>query len=142
MAEAEVLNWEVEPIPDADKLYLRVHSDHLQAGELHPGVFRQRGARGMSVDWQKYATPEESIARSGASDKTKVGIVALVVGIVRTIPGLDARHDPDVERRNRAHSLVTGMIEEYGDLPAKVRKTMIRSMLFEKFSEWAVPPLA
>lgn len=141
MAETETLDWVVERIPDADKLFIRVHSDHLSAGELHPGIFRQQGPDGMSVDWAKYATPEECIARSGASDKAKVGIVTLVTGIVRAIPGLDARHDPNIERRNRAHSLVTGIMEEYGGLPAKVRKTMVRSQLFEKFNEWTLRPL-
>jgi hypothetical protein len=102
--------WEVEDIPDGDRLFLRVHANDVRAsgGKLHPGVFReQRGS--MSVDWEKYSTAEES--RNRARHPERVGILALIAGYVRSIEGLTVLHEPDEERRNRAHSGVHGIFD-------------------------------
>jgi hypothetical protein len=130
--------WEVEDIPDGDRLFLRVHANDVRAsgGKLHPGVFReQRGS--MSVDWEKYSTAEES--RNRARHPERVGILALIAGYVRSIEGLTVLHEPDEERRNRAHSGVHGIFDPAAANP-EVRKTMIRSKLFALFNQWLLEP--
>jgi len=55
--------WPIEPIPDADNVFMRVHRMYFREGELQPGVFKQQGD-GMSVDWDKYSTAEETKKRA------------------------------------------------------------------------------
>lgn len=116
--------WPVEEIPDADVLYYRVHkrryletSNALPADapqdELPPNLFKFiRGD--LSVDWSKYATPQE------AKDRARVpadnGIVGFQAGPVRA-QDHQVVHTP--EQNNRAHSSVRG--EE-----PKVRVTLSR----------------
>jgi hypothetical protein len=130
--------WQVEHIPNEDRIFLRVHVNDVKAseGKLHPGVFReQRGS--LSVDWEKYSTSEES--RNRARNPAKVGIVALVTGGVRSIDDLAVLHEPDEGRNNRAHSAVHGIFDANAPNP-EVRKTMIRSRLFALFNEWLLEP--
>ena len=105
--------WPVEEIPDADVLYYRVHkrryletSNALPADapkdELPPNLFKFiRGD--LSVDWSKYATPQE------AKDRARVpadnGIVGFQAGPMRA-QGHEVEHTP--EQNNRAHSSVRG----------------------------------
>lgn len=130
--------WEVEDIPDEDRLFLRVHVNDVRAsgGKPHPGVFRERQGS-MSVDWGKYSTAEES--RNRARHPERVGILALIAGSVRSIEGLTVLHEPDEERNNRAHSGVHGIFDPGADDP-DVRKTMIRSKLFALFNQWLLEP--
>jgi hypothetical protein len=130
--------WPVENIPDEDRLFLRVHVNDVRAsgGKLHPGVFReQQGA--MSVDWEEYSTAEESRNRAGHPER--VGILALVAGGVRSVDELTVLHEPDEERRNRAHSGVHGITDLAAENPG-VRKTMIRAKLFALFNQWLLEP--
>lgn len=122
--------WPVEEIPDADVLYYRVHkrryletSNALPADapqdELPPNLFKFiRGD--LSVDWSKYATPQE------AKDRARVpadnGIVGFQAGPVRA-QDHQVVHTP--EQNNRAHSSVRG--EE-----PKVRVTLSR------IAQWTV----
>lgn len=99
-------NWAIESIPDEDVVYLRVHENHFRDGTFVYLVFQNRGS-GMSVEWCKYATPEE--ARQCARDPTKNGIVALAVGGVRAIPTQRVEHVPT---HNRAHAEVRGEKDE------------------------------
>lgn len=125
-------DWEVEDIPNPARLYLRVHINNLRDKQLHPGVVREQGEDGMSVDWDKYSTPQE--ARLRAKKPEKVGIVTLIAGAVRGIEGVDVIHDPirDPPEPNRAHSLVVGM---HG------RETMVRGLLFEQVDHnWTINP--
>src|SRR5437870_13118924 len=59
--------WEAEEIPNEDFLFMRVHHSYLDDdGESIPGAFRNQPPKigGMSTDWQKYSTPEHTIARA------------------------------------------------------------------------------
>jgi hypothetical protein len=108
--------WPIEVIPDASQLFMRAHKSLLLDGEIRPNIFREQGA-GMSVDWDKYSTPEQSRARSKVPADN--GIVQLNTSLVRMIPGLKVTHDPVQEgvvdnqgkplSANRAHSLVKGV---------------------------------
>lgn len=96
--------WPGEEIPNEHSVFMRVHKNYLNAaGELIPGVFRDQGA-GMSTDWEKYSTAEETRARS--KSPLDNGVIKLSVGSMRLIEGLTVEHEP-IEI-NRAHSEVFG----------------------------------
>ena len=93
--------WDVEEIPNQDRVFYRVHRTHRTLG---PSIFReQEGA--MSTDWEKYSTPEES--RGRARIPADNGIVALQAGEIRSVPGLSLTHTPLNE--NRSHADVVGI---------------------------------
>jgi len=51
-----------------------------------PGIFKNTPAdSGMSCDWEKYSTPEES--RAGAKDPSVNGVLAIIAGEAHAIPG-------------------------------------------------------
>jgi hypothetical protein len=111
--------WPSEPIPDEDRLYRWAHQqwfDHT-TGELSPTFFKNASdpltrREGMSSDWSRYSTPEESRHRARNPDVN--GVIELTVHDVRAIPAQAVEHtpiqnhlDPDV-RDNRAHTDVFG----------------------------------
>jgi hypothetical protein len=60
------MEWPVEPIPVHDHLYFRVHQMYIRSDGIAPAAFTNRPAGGesMSVDWARYATPEETRGRA------------------------------------------------------------------------------
>jgi hypothetical protein len=119
--------WEVEPIPDADAVFYRVHSGDLLDGKLHPGVFRERNG-GMSSDWEKYSTADASRLRARHPGRT--GIVTLNVGPLRELT-LQVIHAPDYARDNRSHANISGM---------SAQKLRIRTELYRRFGSWTLRP--
>ena len=119
MADDELsVSWEAEAIPDADEVYMRAHRTHFTPkGELRPGVFRDQGA-GMSADWSKYATPEETRARAKTPEANAV--LALGVGALREVETLSVVHEPLAEEANRSHS------EVFGTKTEEVRLKLLR----------------
>ena len=95
----EQLDFPTEDIPDADQVFMRAHRNFLRNGAITPNVFRAQG-EGMSVDWSKYASPDDT--RSRARKPLDNAILALVAGEVRSKTGLGVNHTPLPE--NRAHS--------------------------------------
>jgi hypothetical protein len=97
-----------EEIPNADQLYYRVHVGFVKHanGKLRPNCFRDKNADGMSTDWSKYATPEQT-RRRGAKQVTDYGIAGLPVEAVRLIEALTVVHVP--RDNNDAHSHVLGL---------------------------------
>ena len=81
----------------------------------------------MSTNWEKYSTAEQTRGQPPQSN----GVVALVSGDVRTIPGLSVEHTPSAE--NRAHTDVLGLEDEE-------TKTERRDQLFEVCSTWLLTP--
>jgi hypothetical protein len=130
--------WGTEDIPNDANLFLRVHVNQVPDGKLHPGIFREKEGS-MSVDWEKYSTAQES--RSRAKKPERNGIVALNAGGVRSVDELQVKHEPDEERKNRAHSSVHGLYDPAAQNP-DVRKTMIRAELFKIFNQWTIEPNA
>ena len=64
----QVSNYGIEEIPDTARLYYRIHKNIYMAtvraagipqGKLPSSVFRFQGGD-LSVDWSKYAKPEET----------------------------------------------------------------------------------
>lgn len=107
------IDWPVEHIPDEADVYLRAHRKHLRDRTLLPGVFQEHDG-GMSVDWEKYSTPEET--RQRARKPMDNAVVSLPVGGIRDIKIRDTQilevtHEPDTESPNQAHSEVFGLPE-------------------------------
>jgi len=98
---ADALDFQIEEIPDADSVFMRAHKDYIRDGDLMSGVFREQDG-GMSVDWDRYATPEDTRAR--AKTPSKNAVLSLSVAGIRKIRELDVKHTP--EATNRAHSEV------------------------------------
>jgi hypothetical protein len=120
---ADEVTWPVEAIPDADEVFMRAHEAYFRDGSLQPGVFRQQG-KGMSVDWNRYATPEET--RRRATNPSANAVIATVVGRIRNIPNLQVQHDPDYERKNRAHSSVFGLSAQGSPELVETRVKLLR----------------
>ena len=58
----------------------------------------------ISVDWDRYAMPEQSLA---LAERPTHGICGLQAQFPRSLE-LTATHSPDRERGNRAHASITG----------------------------------
>jgi hypothetical protein len=105
-----LIGFPVEEIPNEDWLYLRVFHAHVEDGEPTAAAFRDHvseGRRpGMSVNWNRYATAEETRSQ-GSQGPEKYGVVKMLAGEVRRIQGLSVEHDPEWPN-NRAHSEVYG----------------------------------
>ena len=114
------VNWESEIIPDLARLFLRVHRSYIREGRPVPGAFRDIGA-GMSTDWDKYSTPEESRARARKPDEN--GIVEMNTATVRGISALVVEHTPSRQFNNRAHTDVVG--EKTEEVRVKLRRLAV-----------------
>ncbi len=102
--------WQPEQIPNRDRLFMRIDKTwRKKDGSIAPSGFQNRGA-GMSTDWVKYATPQET--RRRAKQPGHNAVVTLHVGSVRELPEQQVEHTPDVERANRAHTDVFGEKDE------------------------------
>jgi len=106
------LPWDIEDIPDADALYMRIHNADIDAdGEPMPRAFRLRKDKdgvpeaGMSTDWNKYSTAEQSRQRARVPNDN--AIISMNVGDVRSIPDQKVEHKPIPE--NRSHSEISGV---------------------------------
>jgi hypothetical protein len=84
----------------------------VKNGKLQPGVFQdkkgdppQHSEGGMSTDWEKYSTPQQT--RERAKNPADNAVIGLPVGPVTKIP-LEVKHTPDIERMNRAHTDIIG----------------------------------
>lgn len=120
------LGFSAEQIPNSDSVFMRAHRIHFRNGGLEPGVFKAHGG-GMSVDWEKYSTPEQTQQRGkNAQDNA---VLVLQVGDIRAIKGLDVNHRPIAE--NRAHSDVT--------LPEKREELVETRMLLKRVAKIAIP---
>ncbi|MBW4618834.1 MAG: hypothetical protein KME17_05685 [Cyanosarcina radialis HA8281-LM2] len=103
--------WESEDIPNTDRLFMRVHSQNIdENGKLKPGAFRNLPkdlpGSGMSTDWEKYSTPEETQKR--ARKPSENAVIQLVCEEVRQVPGQTVTHTPKPEFNNQAHTDVYG----------------------------------
>ena len=100
------VDWPQEQIPDRDDMFMRAHWMFFRARHLQPGVFRSHDG-GMSADWDKYSSAEET--RQRAKTPQDNAVISLSAGSIRNINTLNVQHTP--EPTNRAHSDVTGFPE-------------------------------
>ena len=131
MADA-TLAWLVEEIPDGDSVFMRAHRNHISNGELGNGVFPRR-PDGLSADWGRYSTAEETRARATSAPNDNA-VISLLVGCIRQIQPLIVSHAPILappEERYRAHSLIK-------NLPQAPDLTEVRFKL-RKCAQMAIP---
>lgn len=117
---------------------MRVHCSAIREGTLHVGAFRNRRGpdgegEGMSTDWSKYATPEETKRQARVPEQN--GVIEMVVGDVREIPEQVVQHAPVQDmpdlQDNRAHTDVKGPKKApLADTPARY--------LFMKIWRWVI----
>jgi len=98
-----MMKWPIEVIPDNDSVYYRVHQSSIIQGKIIPYAFREIG-EGMSTDWAKYSTPQES--RGRAKNPFQNAIVSLVVARLKNLR-LEVAHSPT--EKNRSHTNVKGI---------------------------------
>ena len=97
-----------EPIPDSGLLFRRIHRIFLDSdsGRVSSGAF---DGQEMSVNWQHYATAEETASQDVTG--STVAVVSLTAGFCRSVEQT-VIHDPLTEAHgvaaNPAHSLVQG----------------------------------
>ena len=121
--------WESEYIPGQDLLYMRIHQNWIdEDGEIIPGVFKDHGG-GMSTDWQKYSTPDETRART-EKPTTEYAVISFVVTQVREIPDQTVIHTPLQELLNRAHTDIVGEKDKRKNPEARVR--------FSRIFQWSL----
>ncbi len=96
---------------------MRVHQQWRRDALVSASAFTNHNA-GMSTDWEKYASPEDS--RRRARDPAKNAVVSMVAGQARAVPGQHVEHTPDPETDNRAHTDVFGEKDE--EARAKLRR--------------------
>lgn len=108
--------WSKEDIPDTANVFMRVHHGWINGEHIRPGVFRDHGS-GMSVDWDKYASPAGTLARAKVPEDN--GVITMNVGRIRSEVELTVEHEPvqdgtidpatgNLIPPNRAHSEVLG----------------------------------
>jgi hypothetical protein len=117
--------WDIETIPDGDFVFMRAHKSFIKDGELIPGVFQNRG-EGMSTDWEKYSTAEQTRNRTLRSPPGDNGVIKLSVAGIRNIEKLSVVHEPLPD--NRAHT------EVFGEKTTKARMLLLREV------NWAIMP--
>ena len=118
---ADELGWPVEQIPDADSVFMRAHRDYFRDGELQPGLFQPHG-QGMSVNWDRYASAEET-KQQARKDPDHNAVISMPVIHIRQIDDLRVEHTP--EPTNRAHTDVFGLPQK-GEHLAEVRVLLRR----------------
>jgi hypothetical protein len=106
----------VEIIPDAHNVLMRAHREYFSqtTGELQPGVFQAKEDEYMSVDWEKYSTPQAT--RQRARNPERNAVISLLARGIRDIDSLDVIHKPEPD--NCAHSgvVLPGNREELAEI--------------------------
>jgi hypothetical protein len=109
-------DWPKETIEDEDWLYRRLPpvfvkpdgtiSDKLFMRNSEANRNKKEPDPDISVDWDRYATPEQSLA---LAERPSHGICALQAGFPRSDAlALTVMHTPDRERGNRSHASILG----------------------------------
>ncbi len=90
-----------------------------------PGVFQSHG-KGMSVNWDKYASAEKTEQQAKKDPEHNAVISMPVIGI-RQIDDLKVEHTPDMDTPNRAHSDVFGLPQKgQRDRRDEMRRLLLR----------------
>lgn len=111
--------WPKEEIPSGDLLYQFVHQQwfNSKTGQVSPTFFKNAhdphsGVSGMSTDWGKYSSAQET--RNRAKDPAVNGVIEFTAGEVAAIPEQRVEHTPIQDhpnpmiKDNRAHADVLG----------------------------------
>jgi hypothetical protein len=162
LADAVTCPWPAENIPDADSLFKRVRRTEVaDDGWPKLNVFVNRGSTdlpdvrpGLSTDWSKYSTPEQTRARSRRAAPEEYGVIFFIVGDVRELPFQEVEHtpvcrDPELadDPNNRAHTDIFGpktraelaAIISDDEAEARGQSLEIRAEL-HLMCNWLIPP--
>jgi hypothetical protein len=129
VADEVDVSWPVEEIPNDDHLYLRVYKKHCSNGRIMPIAFKRHGETGdgLSVDWSRYASPEDTRRRSLRHPPEDYAVVSFKVEDIRRL-GYTVVHKPlspgnlgATTEGNRAHTEIIP--------PATVLDTEFRAKL-------------
>jgi hypothetical protein len=119
------VRWLIEPIPDEDLLYRRVHVNLFPAvngyGDIPPGAFRDND--GISTDWSRYSTAAE--CKNRAIEHEKNAVVQFRACDVRAFKSLSVIHEP--EENNRSHSSIRGLRDSRREDQTDIRKRLART---------------
>lgn len=99
------MSWPVETIPDSAYLFRRVHKNHAIGPTLTYKVIFKNHLGGMSVDWDEYASSEDT-QNGGPQSAENYGVIKLNTGDVRKMKSQSVEHKPT--KNNQAHSAVVG----------------------------------
>ena len=127
----------VEDIPDADAAFYRVHWNFVRTagGKLGPNCFRDPTGYGMSTDWSKYKTPQQTRLANGAEKAINYGVTGLQIGRVRQVERLTVVHAPTDD--NDAHTHVLGLATD------DELRTIQRVELYEACDrKWLIAPMS
>jgi hypothetical protein len=129
-----VIDWPQEEIPNEDDLYLRALVKSFLDGQPSPSCFLAHAStpqeeKGLSTDWRKYRTPQETRAAGKTKGPEHYGVLALLAGSVRAIRGLTIEHSPDAENDNRAHTDIWGLDRRFIDEDQAIDVTELRHEL-------------
>jgi hypothetical protein len=118
-AEVALPVWPQETIPPDQRLFMRVERSFVKNGNFIPGAFRNRPTEqdGMSTDWERYSTPDQT--RNRAAKPANNGVIEMLAGDVAGVPGQTVVHTPDASRNNRAHTDVFGVKDPEARLKLK-----------------------
>jgi hypothetical protein len=122
----QAIAFPVEDIPDSDSVFMRAHKNLMPNGVVVGSVFRSQDDS-MSVDWERYSTPEATRLRARGYPEDNA-VLKLGVGGIRKISDLQVAHSPLPD--NRAHTDVF--------LPRGEDLTEVRYRLAE-IAEIAIP---
>ena len=104
----DALEWPVEDIPSCDSVFMRAHKMFIHDGQIGTGVFRPQES-GMSVNWDKYSSPEITREQARKNPKDNA-VIRMRAGAIRLIDGLSVLHTP--EQNNQAHAEVFGLPDQ------------------------------
>ncbi len=120
-----------EEVPDKDYLFLRVPKSLVNPdGTCDPAAFLPHGEganAGMSTNWAKYSTAEDTRRIAKAQPPENYGVLQLLAGAVRAIKSLVVDHTP--RDHNRAHTDVLN-----------TKAPRIRIEMSRQFKAWEIKP--
>lgn len=150
--------WQIENIPDSDRLYFRIHKQNVFDSKdfiniIRPRAFCNTPASGgnVSTDWNKYATPQQTLdhvskqyktGKTEFKNKDDFGVISFLVDKTKEIDKNHlVLHDP-IENlpeiigdpNNRAHAIVDGKISGDKEDSLEVRA------LFAEIANWEILP--
>src|ERR1700678_2846990 len=99
---------------------MRAHRDYIRDGNLQPGVFRAREG-GMSVDWSKYSSAEDTRQRASRYPERNA-VIKMGVGDIRSIPTLEVRHSPKPDNRAHADTILPEIQEDLTQARFELRR--------------------
>lgn len=143
--ESVEVDWPIEDIPGTAALYLWVHKNSWTKREPDPYAFDPKPANqhtGLSTDWEKHSTPEDTRSRSTRQGAENYGVVGFVASNVRAINGYNIRveHDPvKTIPRNRAHTQIWGRFGKNEAPPGRERLRVLLQRQCQILIHWSEP---